>query len=84
MECLNLCTATRENRKIFDQCLSNLKNKKLGLPWAYCVKSEIYAAREDFQNAIKEAKRSIEIAMVVGSENYQIENTSNIEKWKKE
>jgi len=79
---LDLCTDIRESGRSFDQWLSNLKDKDLGLPWAHQLKSEIYAQQNDFKKAIKQAELSMKIAKVVGSKYYQKENMENLEKWK--
>ena len=81
---LNLCTQTREDGQSFDQWLSQIKKNNLSLPWAHLMKSEIYATQGTHARAIEEAKRSIQIAEIVGSNYYIKENTENINKWKKE
>jgi len=81
MRYLDLAIMTRENGQSFDQWLSNLKDKDLGLPWAHLVKAEIYADRKDFKNAIKQAELSLKIAEVVGSRYYIKENSANISSW---
>jgi len=81
MRYLNLATMTRENGQSFDHWLSNITDKDLSLPWAHVIKSQIYADRKDYRNAIEQAELSLKIAKTVGSQYYIKENTTNISKW---
>jgi len=51
--------------------------------WNTMVLSKIYAAKGDKKNAIKTAKKGIELSEAAGSEVYVKMNKENIEKWSK-
>ncbi|BDD08634.1 hypothetical protein FUAX_10660 [Fulvitalea axinellae] len=70
-----------ENKKGLDYAIKGAKDSNRY--WVIRVLAEAYAANNDYSNAIKEAKRSLELAKKAGNQDYVKINEKNIKKWSK-